>query len=281
MRYRFLRFPGNKPKAVTLSYDDGVKEDLRFSDIITKYGFKCTFNYNTGINNQLTDDEIHTYVLSRGHEIAVHGNFHRAPGLLRPIEGIKEFLDCRLALENRFNTIIRGCAYPDSGITHFENDADYKTIRNYLTECDIVYARTLGADNNSFNIPGDFLAWMPTAHHSNPKIMEYIDEFLDIDFSGKVYGANRFARLFYMWGHTYEFEQNNNWELIENICKKLGSRDDIWYASNMEIYNYVNAYYSLHYSADGRIIYNPTLYKIWVDIDGESYCIDSGETIRI
>ncbi len=84
-----------------------------------------------------------------------------------------------------------------------------------------------------------------------------------------------------MWGHTYEFEQNNNWELIENICKKLGGRDDIWYASNMEIYNYVNAYYSLHYSADGRIIYNPTLYKIWVDIDGESYCIDSGETIRI
>ena len=40
MRYKFLRFPGGKPKAVTLSYDDGVPEDRRFSDTITKYGIK-------------------------------------------------------------------------------------------------------------------------------------------------------------------------------------------------------------------------------------------------
>ena len=46
MKYRFLRFPEGKQKAVTLSYDDGCKEDIRFSDVITKYGLKCTFNLN-------------------------------------------------------------------------------------------------------------------------------------------------------------------------------------------------------------------------------------------
>ena len=27
--YKFMRFPGGKPKAVTLSYDDGWKTDLK------------------------------------------------------------------------------------------------------------------------------------------------------------------------------------------------------------------------------------------------------------
>lgn len=29
MRYRFLRFPGGKDKAVTFSYDDGFRYDIR------------------------------------------------------------------------------------------------------------------------------------------------------------------------------------------------------------------------------------------------------------
>ena len=63
MRYRFLRFPEGKPKAVTLSYDDGIRADKRFSDIITKYGMKCTFNINSGAMNsgnpnKLTADEL-------------------------------------------------------------------------------------------------------------------------------------------------------------------------------------------------------------------------------
>ena len=279
VRYQFLRFPGGKPKAVTLSYDDGIRDDLRFSDIITGHGFKCTFNYNCG--SPLSDDEVQEYVLSRGHEIAVHGAQHRAEGLLRPIEGIREILDCRLALESRFHTIIRGCAYPDSGITRFENGADYQTIRNYLKECDIAYARTLGADNDSFRLPADFLAWMPSVHHSNPKAMEYAEKFLSIDYSPAVYDDARSARLFFMWGHTYEFENSRNWVLLENLCKTLGGKDDIWYATNMEIYSYVEAYHSLHYSADGRILYNPTLLQVWFERDRKLYCIGPGETLTL
>ena len=46
-------------------------------------------------------------------------------------------------------------------------------------------------------------------------------------------------------------------------------------------YDYVNAYNSLIFSADGNIIYNPTLYSIWVDIDKKVYEIKSGETIKL
>ena len=125
MRYQFLRFPEGKAKAVTLSYDDGCPEDIRFSDRITEAGLKCTFNLNSDVNTALSTEQIKEKFLSRGHEIAVHGAYHRALGTQRAIEGIKDVLNCRLALEERFGMIIRGMAYPDKGIRFFENGATY------------------------------------------------------------------------------------------------------------------------------------------------------------
>ena len=146
--YKFLRFPGGKPKAVTLSYDDGSRADLRFSDIITEKGMKCTFNLCSFKRiNRLTKEEVKEYFLDRGHEIAVHCANHRAPGTLRSVEGIREVLDCRLELEETFDTIIRGMAYPDSGITQMGSFTTYERIKNYLIELDIAYARTLGGYN--------------------------------------------------------------------------------------------------------------------------------------
>ena len=104
-------------------------------------------------------------------------------------------------------------------------------------ELDIAYARTLGGDNNSFMLPEDFHAWMPTAHHTNPRIMEYIDQFLKLDISPKAYHAKRVSRLFYIWGHSYEFDDNNNWELIEAICQRFANNNEIWFATNIEIYD--------------------------------------------
>ena len=285
MRYQFLRFPGGKGKAVTFSYDDGVSQDLRLSDVLEKYQIKATFNLNSEKlrrTNGFKKDEIQEYILNRGHEIAVHGSNHRAEGTMRPIEGIQDVLNCRLELEERFNLIIRGMAYPDTGISYFANGATYDGIKNYLKELDIVYSRTLGGDNNSFNLPQDWYAWMPTAHHNNLNIFDYIEQFLQIDFSkGAMYCARRQPRLFYLWGHSYEFDRDDNWDRLETICEKLSGKEDIWYSTNMQIYDYVTAYQALVYSADGTRIYNPTLQTIWLDVDGEIYSVKPGETIEI
>ena len=282
-RYKYLRFPAGKAKAVTLSYDDGCKDDLRFSDVITKAGLKCTFNLNCNAlrDSNFSDETIKEYFLDRGHEIAVHGAFHRANGTLRPIEGIREVLDCRLELEQRFDRIIRGMAYPDSGIVRFFNGASYEDIKSCLTQLDIAYCRTLGGDNKAFMLPDDWHAWMPSVHHNNPEVMDYVKAFLQIDLSEKTYISGRGPRLFYMWGHSYEFERNNNWNLLDDICSEIGGRDDIWYSTNMEICEYVNAYNSLIYSADGNTIYNPTLFDIWFDVYGTLYKITPGVTLKL
>lgn len=283
MRSIFMRYPEGKAKAVTFSYDDGAPQDQRLAELFNKYNMKGTFNFNCDLMREgnFTKEQMHEYFLSKGHEIAIHGANHRANGNLRPIEGIRDVLDCRLALEAKCDRIIRGMAYPDSGITQMGNFGTYEMVKQYLIELDIAYARTLGGDNNTFMLPADFHAWMPTAHHNNPQIMAFIDEFLKLDISTKVYHARRVPRLLYIWGHSFEFDLNDNWEHMEEICKKLSNNDEIWYATNIEIYDYVEAYKSLKYSADGHRIYNPTLFTLWLDVDGTLYSVKSGETICI
>ena len=286
MRYRFLRYPGGKPKAVTFSYDDGVRHDIRLAETCNRYGIKCTFNINSAYiakepgQNKLTAEEIQHYILDSGHEVAVHGHEHKAPGACRPIDTIQDVLNCRLELEKTFGMIIRGMAYPDSGITKFHNNTNYANIKQNLQDLDIVYSRTLAGDNNTFLLPTDWHAWMPTAHHNNPKALEYAQEFVNLDYS-KLYSAARYPRLYYLWGHSYEFNNNNNWEVLEALCETLGNKEDTWYPTNIELYEYVHAYNSLVFSADGTRIYNPTLIKVWFDLDGKLYSIDSGETLII
>lgn len=226
MKYRFIRFPEGKEKAVTMSYDDGKITDIRFANIVSQYGIKCTFNL-TG-NYHLTKEQIEKHLLNKGHEIAVHGAEHKAETIVRPIEGIKDVIDCRLKLEKDFGVIVRGMAYPDKPLSGFANSAYYENISEYLKNLDIKYARTFGEENISFNIPEDWYAWMPTAHHNNSRIFELIDNFLNLDLSLKTHPAYRDARLFFIWGHSYEFERYNNWDRLEKICCKLSGKNDIY-----------------------------------------------------
>ena len=280
MRYFFLRFPEGKMKAVTLSYDDGVRDDIRFAEILNAHGMKGTFNINSaslGREGKLTAEEIDKYLLSCGHEVAVHGEFHMAPGIVTPAQCMTDVLNCRKSLEDTFGRIIRGMAYPDSGITKMHNGNDYEKIRTYLEGMGIVYSRTLSGDNDSFLLPTDWYAWMPTAKHTNPKLKEWCDRFNAIEDKG--YAANRYPRLFYLWGHTYEFPKDNNWDVIEDFCERIGGREDTWYATNIEIYEYVEAYLSLVRSADNTRIYNPTLKTVWFWAESEIYSVAPGETV--
>jgi peptidoglycan/xylan/chitin deacetylase (PgdA/CDA1 family) len=277
----FLRFPEGKTKAVTLSYDDNCIENIRFADTITKYGLKGTFNLNIERpTTALKQADVEEHILKNGHEIAVHGLTHGAPGIIRPIEGIKEVLNGRLELENRYNMIVRGMAYPDSGIVRMMPGNNYETIRDYLVDLGIAYSRTLGGDNDKFELPTDWYAWTPSSHHINKNVLDYIDKFNGIDVNN-LYTSARFPRLFYLWGHAYEFERNQNWDLLQTICEKLAGKEDVWYATNIEIYNYVEAYKSLIFNAEGNKVFNPTLYEIWFDVNKQLFSIKPGETIKI
>ena len=85
MRYEFLRFPGGKPKAVTFSYDDGCRDDIRLAQIANSYGIKCTFNINSGLIAKnpnewhLTADEIKNTLLTRAMKLPCTANITERP----------------------------------------------------------------------------------------------------------------------------------------------------------------------------------------------------------
>ena len=51
-----MRLKDGKTKVLTLSYDDGVVQDIRLSEILNRYGLKCTFNINSG--TYLAEDKV-------------------------------------------------------------------------------------------------------------------------------------------------------------------------------------------------------------------------------
>lgn len=281
MRYRFIRFPEGKFKALTLSYDDGCLYDTKLVEIANKYGLKVTLNINSNMiaenENEwhLTAKKIKEITESGGHEIAVHGANHIALAKATLVDGINDVLECRKSLERTFGGIIRGMAYADSGIRVSTSGVSKDEIKNYLKSLGIAYARTLGGDNDSFQLLTDFYEWMPTAHHENPNLINYLDKFLNSEMPE--YIASRTPLLFYLWGHSFEFNANNNWDLLEDFCQKAGAHDDIWYATNIEIFDYINAYRKLQFNVDNTVVYNPTTTDIWFEIDGKTVCVKSNQ----
>lgn len=283
MPYRFMRFPGGKTKAVTLSYDDGVRTDIHLAEICDKYGLKATFNICSTLIAEndgewrLTENELRDLV-SRGHEIAVHGHEHKSPSVSTDMEIIKEVLTCREKLEEILGEVVTGMAYPDCEIER-AGTRRYEEIRTLLSSLGIAYSRTLGKDNNGFNLPTDWLAWMPTIHHDNPNAIEYARQFVDLKVED-LYISRHNPRLFYIWGHSYEFSNNNNWEHFTELCEILSGKDDTWYATNIEIYKYSKAFDALVFNTANTRVYNPTAFDIWFECKGKTHCVKAGQTLN-
>ncbi len=283
MPYRFMRYPGGKTKAVTFSYDDGVRSDMRLAEICEKYGMKVTFNVCSSLiasgegEGRLSENNLRDLV-RRGHEIAVHGDEHKSPALSTDMEIIKEVFTCRERLENVLESVVTGMAYPDCEIER-AGARRYEEIRTLLMSLGISYSRTLGGDNNGFNLPNDWLAWMPTIHHDNPSAIEYARQFVDMKV-GDFYVARQHPRLFYMWGHSYEFDNNNNWGHFIELCEILSGKNDTWYATNIEIYRYSKAFEALIFNAANTQVYNPTALDLWFECRGKVHCVKAGQTVK-
>ena len=285
MQYLHMRFPGGRPKAATLSYDDGVIQDRRVAAMADVAGMKCTFNINSAHvadrpgGSRLTWDDIREFI-RRGHEAAIHGKHHLAPGSSSTLVGLRDALDCHLEMERALGVLVRGMAYPNSGVTRFTGGSDYDTVRRYLTEIGVAYARSLGGDNDAFLLPEDWYRWIPTAHHNNPKAPDWAKAFAALDVDGE-YLDNRYPRLFYLWGHSYEFDRDDSWDRLKAICETLGGKDDIWCATNIEICDYVRAYRALIFSADGTRAYNPTATEVCFATEKGLFTVPPGKSVTV
>lgn len=204
--------------------------------------------------------------INSGHEIAVHSLTHPFLENLDTAEIIYEITEDRKNIEKQYGVIDRGMTYP------FGTYSD--SVVDVLEKCHIAYSRTTKS-TYKFGFPENWLLLHPTCHHNYENLEELIKNFVET--------PNRWgnAEMLYLWGHSFEFDNNNNWDVIEKFAEYAGGREHIWYATNIEIYDYINAYKRLERSYDKNILHNPSSIDVWIKIEGNIYCIEAGNTVFI
>lgn len=253
MKKIYYCFPEGKRKALTMSYDDGRKQDIPLIELFNQYGIRSTFNLNYGLmgtGERIPKEKV--YELYRGHEVATHTLTHPMLSRCSMARAAEEILEDRRGLEELVGYVVRGHAYPFGDST--------PEMRQLFSGLGIAYGRTVSC-RTDFALPEDPMVWQPTCRHKDPKLMDYARYFAE-------YKSPHYLKLMYVWGHSYEFDEEDNWEIIREFCRFMGGREDIWYATNIEIIDYLKVLKELQYTASGDMVYNPSVSSAWLEADG-------------
>lgn len=227
-----------KMKALTFSYDDGVKQDIRLIDIFNKYGLKGTFNINSeclgnegyliregvrvGHNKVNPQDVKYVY---EGHEVAAHTLNHPALVTLDDDEVVRQAEQDRINLSGLVGYEVVGMAYPGGGTKLYD-----ERVKNLIrTRTGVKYARVTETTGN-FDIPQDMYELKGSIYHHKEwnKLFETGQRFLELE-------ADK-PQIMYIWGHAYEFDiYPERWEIFEEFCRMMSGRNDIFYGTNREV----------------------------------------------
>ena len=232
-----------KMKAVTFSFDDGVVQDKRLIEIFDRYSLKATFNINSGLlgrrisheamlfgekvrfdNYRISQDEFKE--VYKNHEIAAHSFSHPILPTLSDEDVIYQMKTDAENLERISGKKIHGFAYP-GGYCEYYNDRVKDLI---LDNTKLRYGRT-AKSSYSFDLPEDMMLFHPTISHREFDIREKLtDEFLSLEIET--------PKMFYIWGHSYEMINEKIWYDFEKLCERLAGKDDIFYGTNHEVFEY-------------------------------------------
>ena len=116
---------------------------------------------------------------------------------------------------------ICGMAYPENG----NNDDRVAGITKNRTA--IKYARTTISTYN-FDLQDNLYQFNPTVHHDEyNNLFRLGEEFINL--------RPDTPKLFYIWGHSFEFDIFNDWDKFEDFLKLIRGRTDIFYGTNKEV----------------------------------------------
>lgn len=227
----------NWKKAITFSYDDGVTQDKRLIALFNRYGIRGTFNLNSellGKENHLIREGVrvdHTKIqaadvrgIYAGHEIAVHTLTHPNLENLTDDEEIARQVEVdRINLSELAGYEVTGMAYPGGGLNYSD-----KVVKVLKTRTGVQYARTT-VSNYGFDTQQDLYRFKPSVYHvmEMEKMFELGRLFLD--------GNAEEKQIFYIWGHSYEFDIYDTWDRFEEFLKMISGRNDIFYGTNREV----------------------------------------------
>lgn len=266
-----IRFswPNGCSGALTSSWDDGTVHDRRLARLLSDHGLRATFNLNSGTLGTDPGPSWYPFVTAqevagiyRDHEVAAHTVTHpRLPEL--PDEAIRvQIAEDRRELERLVGYPVTGMALPFGAY-------DERVLR-IARACGIRYCRPVEYEEH-FRPPADLMRWAATAHHNAP-LPELWARFLQ---------STRTDKLFYLWGHSYEFARDENWDQIEGFCAAAGEAERVWHATNMEVARYLESWRRLETSVDGTLVRNDAAVALWLHADDELVKVQPGSSVDL
>ena len=260
-----FRWPGHKVGAVTTSWDDGTIHDRRLVELLNRCGLKGTFNLNSGrLGNKpkegheiVSADEVKS--LYAGHEVACHSVTHPSLQELADDQIRAELLEDRRRLEQLVGYPVRGFALPNGSWDH--------RVLRIARECGLVYSRPV-TPQQYFTPPLDFMDWQPTTHHKGDLAALW----------QKFTWCRRAAKLFCLWGHSYEFHTDQNWQIIEDFAALAGREETVWHATNLQVYEYLTAWRQLQFTVDQGLMRNVSHLMLWYSCAGKTGTIQPDES---
>ena len=266
-------YPGGKTKAFNISYDDGVIQDIRFVELLNRYGLKGTFNLNYGLMRsgftwqhecgmtvrRIPEEQVVS--IYEGHEIASHSYSHPYFDNAAETEILKELGSDKFFLEKLFDREVAGYATP----FYYYSDLMADCVR----QCGFSYAR-ISEESNDYFIPADFYRWRGSKFHWDSDLEDFVIGFLQ---------SEQELALCQLVGHSYDLDVMDLWGTMERICRWVSENSDVWPATHIEIVRYLQNM-NLARIHGGQLI-NESSSELWFWVDGTTVKLQPGEKISV
>ena len=266
-------YPGGKSKAFNISYDDGVIQDIRFVEMLNRYGLKGTFNLNYGLMRsgftwehecgmtvrRIPEDQV--VAVYEGHEVASHSYSHPYFDNMTETEILKELGSDKFFLEKLFGREVAGYATP----FYYYSDLMADCVRH----CGFEYAR-VSEESNDYSVPENFYRWLGSKFHWDSDLEGFVSGFLETD---------KELALCQLVGHSYDLDVMNLWQSLERICRRVSENDDVWPATNIELVRYLRNMQLAHIT--DQFIRNESESDLWFNIDGKTVNLIPGEELTL
>ena len=258
-------YPNGKKKAFNITYDDGVLQDVRFVELMNKYGLKGTFNLNSQLMeeefawthpNGMTVKRLPTDVVAelyQNHEVASHTLTHPYLSQLTEPEIMHQMARDKENLERLTGKPVLGFAGP---FHHWS-----PMIAECARKCGFEYARN-AEERYCYAPPEQYYDWSAGSYHIMPGFRNFVEGF---------FHTGEELALCQIVGHTYDLDAENMWATLESILKRVSEDETILSMTNLELVQYLKAMRTAVIT--DHQIQNPSMIPLWFEKDGEVICI--------
>ena len=267
-----LLYPQGKRKAFNITYDDGILQDIRFVELLNKYGVKGTFNLNSKLMEEkfewihscgMTIKRLSPEVaieLYKGHEIASHTLTHPDFANLSEDQIMYELSEDKKKLEEWF-----GCEVDGFGVPFDYYD---EVAAECVKRCGFKYARN-SEESYSYSPWEDYFHWRAGTYHVMPGFADFVEGFFETDEE---------LALCQIVGHSYDLDTENMWEQMGDIFRRVSEDEQILPMTHAEIVKYLQAMQIAELTEEG--IENGSEKELWFEIDGEVISIKPGQIYK-